>query len=214
MKLMMIVREYDEVLQISVGKILEENFLRGIWSQIKVLKSGPTIEPTAEIPSNSSLFPMLQQIQNVTETSLKSSVLHSNLHSSSKPVGNFDITSKFSKYALNIMKYISKMNKIFPPNDLKSGSTYAHENNETTNSICEIIFERMEALREKGTKPMKQRAFVDLFKLLKKQGFSSMKWSVPNKVRDMNSILQLPSPDLSKVSPLQKQLVNDSEDYF
>ncbi len=212
MKLMMIVKEYDEVLQTSVGKLLEENFLRGIRTQSEVFKSGPTIEPTTEIPSNPSLFPLLQQIQNTTKASFSGNRLHADLRFC-KPVRE-STSSVFSKYTLNIPKYISKMSKIFPSHVLENGSIYAHENNETITSICETIFERIEVLREKGTKPMKQRALVDLFKLLKKQGFSSMKWSVPNEVRDMNSILQLPSPESSKLSQPHQQLINDCEDYF
>ena len=41
---------------------------------------------------------------------------------------------------------------------------------------------------------MKQRALIDLFRTLKSNGLSSLKWSVPLQVREMQHLLQLPDP--------------------
>ena len=174
------------------------------------------LEPTTEIPSNTSLFPLLQPTRNTQEDVKFKCVLP---YQALREIGSYQDMKKqnrsyFSKYVRNMHKYLVKMNTMFPSDLVQVGGTYANEANDIISSVCDTIFDRIESLRGKGTKPMKQRALVDFFKLLKKQGFSSMKWSVPNEVRDMNSILQLPTPNPSRLSQLHRKTLNDSEDYF
>ena len=190
--------------------------MSGIRTQSEILKSGPVLEPTTEIPSNTSLFPLLQPTRNTQEDVKFKCVLP---YQALREIGSYQDMKKqnrsyFSKYVRNMHKYLVKMNTMFPSDLVQVGGTYANEANDIISSVCDTIFDRIESLRGKGTKPMKQRALVDFFKLLKKQGFSSMKWSVPNEVRDMNSILQLPTPNPSRLSQLHRKTLNDSEDYF
>jgi hypothetical protein len=84
---------------------------------------------------------------------------------------------------------------------LSKNTSVAQDGTACTVDIIDTIFARIEGLRDaKTTKQMKQRALVDLFKCLKDQGYSSMKWSVPSQIRDSHQLLQLPVPLISTIS--------------
>jgi hypothetical protein len=44
---------------------------------------------------------------------------------------------------------------------------------------------------------MKERALVDLFKVLKQQGYSSMKWNVPKEIQEMQEIFRIQNPSMN-----------------
>jgi midasin (ATPase involved in ribosome maturation) len=215
MKLMMIVREYDEVLQTSVGKILENNFLRGIRSHGEVTKGTPTVEPVTEIPPSVSIFPALQDEKDIGKDKNHYSVLSDNVEHlrEADRIWTPIEESSSSPYISGMQRYFKKMNQMFTEKSVKP-DTHASKGGETTNLACETIFDRIESLRGKGTKPMKQRALVDLIKYLRKQGYSSMKWSVPKEIRQMNSLLQLPSPTLTGLNGPHAKALEESENYF
>jgi midasin (ATPase involved in ribosome maturation) len=212
-KLMMIVHEYEEVLDMSVGRILEEHFLSGVRSNSEV-GPGATNQPVTQIPSNSSIFPELKDDKSKP----------SNKDSS---VAIFDAIAKLriqkrqwvvpdfypfigNKMILGIPKYAKKMDRLFTA----SGDCHAILGQNNATEICDSIFERVNILREKGTKPMKERALVDLFKLLKKQGYSSMKWCVPREIREMTALFQIRSPSTSKLNAKNAEIVDNAESYF
>ena len=82
--------------------------------------------------------------------------------------------------------------------------------------LSESLFARLEVLRgDKATRTMKQRALVDLFKALKTNGYSSMKWSIPSQMREMINILQLPIPDEEIFSSnFNSASLKEAESYF
>ena len=212
-KLMMIVREYDEVLQTSVGKILEDNFLHGIRSNSEVTNAKYAADPVTEIPSNTSMFPDLQGYMEEKKNIISPSIICEKILNLREKNRNWTSVESDSKYLCGIQRYSKKMNRMFSCKGVKY-ETYASKGYEVANLICATIFERIGSLREKGTKPMKQRALVDLFKYLRKQGYSSMKWSVPKEIREMNCLLQLPSPALKSLSDSCKNALKESEHYF
>lgn len=212
-KLMMIVHEYEEVLDMTVARVLEQNFLSGIRSNSEV-GPGAQNQPVTEIPSNSSIFPDLQDSskkKSVKTTSssdfFKVPFLHSKSH-----VWNVEAESlrNLDKMITSIPKYSKKMDKLFS----SSENCFASDAREVVNDITESIFERINVLREKGTKPMKQRALVDLFKLLKKEGYSSMKWSVPKEIREMPALLQIQSPSSATLDKKIASTLDSAEKYF
>ena len=216
MKLMKIVREYDEVLQINVGRLLEENFLYGIRSHSEVSFGNNVVEPVTEIPSNSSMFPQLLSYEDVgyeNEISYFIQGKFVNLTDENRIWQSVDCNES-SKYIKHIQKYSEKMSKSILPSLCNNKHTYASKGALISKMLCTSIFERIESLRSNGTKPMKQRALVDLLKCLKSQGYSWMKWSVPKEIRDMYSLLQLPSSSLESLRCEYRNSLQESENYF
>jgi len=214
-KLMMIVREYDDVLQSSVGDILEESFLNGIRSNSEVTAGKSNEAPTTEIPSTATIFPDCKGEED-EQSGLKDSALVIpdmivNFRDSNRRwttlEDNFD-----SKYLQNMEKYFKKMSLMFKSKS--NPDSYASRGATDTNFICASIFERIATLRGNGTKQMKQRGLVDLFKYLRKQGYSSMKWSVPKEIRGMNNLFQLSSPAMERLSKKHTKTLQDAERYF
>ena len=207
-KLMMIVHDYEQILHTSVGRILEENFLNGIRPHSDV-GAGPTAQPTTEVPSNSSIFPELQDLKSKTVSkSVDKFVVLRNVKRSWTAIEP-DIISD-NKYISGVKKYGKKMDKLFSSNC----EIHASEGRVCASEICDSVFERIDLLREKGSKPMKERALVDMFKLLKRQGYSSMKWCVPKQIREMNSLFQIKSPDNSSLNSQDGQILESAETYY
>ena len=200
-KLMKFLRDYDEALDTTVLSILEQNFAEGVRSSEQT-QAGDH-EPFTTVPTDYSLFPQLSQENKCTD---KSDVLRppskmqaltfTSKRTSSKVVSPEDwqtagLTESADKYVLKIGHYARRMESIIP----QDASSYAYDAASIATEMTEAIFARITALREpKTTKQMKQRAVVDLFKCLKEQGYSSMKWSVPSNFRDPHAMLQLPTP--------------------
>jgi len=210
-KLMALIREYEAGLATSVASVLEEKFLNGIRSGSFV---GSAQSPVTEMPSIISMFPDLcveksEDKSTCSEHPIRDSLL--NLRSTNISMELTDKSLlKSEKYLVGMSKYYKKMTKIFSN---RSGSI-AKAGYDKVNDFCEAIFERLGILREKGTKPMKHRALVDLFKTLKTNGYSSMKWSVPSEIRDISRLFLLRGPPLSKLSGKSISFANDAESYF
>ena len=73
-------------------------------------------------------------------------------------------------YLANLKKYGLKMAL-----DLKMQGEegWILRGNRTSVSLCNDIFGRIDSLRKKSTRPMKERALVDLFRELRSNGFTT-----------------------------------------
>jgi midasin (ATPase involved in ribosome maturation) len=207
-KLMMIVHDYEEILDTPVLKILEDHFISGIRVNSEV---GPmTSQPTTGIPPNMSMF--LDIIPDNEECS-SGLVLDHNLTSLRAQNRNWVATLSYfdeSKYVLGIPKYAKKMEKLFSSTVTSSASLGSN----MAADICNSVFERIDILREKGTKSMKERALVDLFKALKQQGYSSMKWNVPKEIQEMQEIFRIQNPSLEYLQEHHHKTLKNAETYF
>jgi midasin len=123
------------------------------------------------------------------------------------------LTNLADKFVIRITHYARRMESIIPRQ-----FSHAYDAANVVAEMSIAIFTRINALRlPKTTKQMKQRALVDLFKCLKDQGYSSMKWSVPSNARDPHSILQLPVPSFSNSLSWDKSApttLEKGESYF
>ena len=188
MKLMRFLKEYDEVLEWRVNQILEKNFLYGVRSS-----SESKGECATSIPQKNELFPQYSMKGLNAKSFLKN------------PLNFFDISKKSwtktdfpkgckDKRLLGMEKYFNKLTRLLNTQSF-SFDSYAKYGAKESGFLCDTIFDRIEALREnKVTTPMKQRALVDLFKTLKKQGYSSTKWSISPEIQEARFLLQLPVP--------------------
>lgn len=197
-----------------VSKVLESDFLHGVRSS----SDSPDTQPVTTIPGKEMLFPRLKVYEKENDQLLKAEVkstMHLQNDRKWATVSEDYPVSDAAKHVRNMKKYSKKMQKIIQeaeivPSWAKAGSA------EATN-MCDAIFERIDTLRQKsGTKPVKQRALVDLFKIMKKHGFSSMKWSVPPEIRQMSNILQLPCSRKLFQGSIQSELpsFDSAENYF
>ena len=216
-KLMMLVQEYEEVLHINVGQILEENFIHGIRSNTNLSDNAAS----CEFPSNSTIFP-LAEVDSISSSSIiedndKTTLgKDTNLAFSvgfDEELSFHDIDDNFGdKYIMNRRKYLAKIKRF--SSEYSSIDSSGKIGSDISMDISDAIFERIESLRGKATKPMKQRALVDLFKALKGNGFSHMRWSVPSQLRNMSSILQLPCPKVTHILRENGKPLRESELYF
>ena len=201
-KLMRMMKEYDEVLEWRVNQILEKNFLYGVRSS-----SESESEKATSIPPNNTIFPQLkdQSVDNATEKS--NDLLKFYGKTWVEIQGNERLNDK---YLVGMSKYFNKLTKVLN-GQIFSFDSYAKSGAIEANYLCDAVFDRIAALREpKVTTPMKQRALVDLFKTLKKQGYSNMKWSVSAEIQEARFLLQLPVPT---VNEFDTNLI-DGEKYF
>ena len=211
-KLMMHIREYETGLATTVTSVLEETFLNGIRSGSHVAAAQ---SPVTEMPSNKSMFPdlgveKLEQNSTTSEIPIPDSLM--NLRCKTLSWTLFDEPRlKNEKFLYGMPKYYKKMTNLFSNHP---SNFIAKMGCDKVNDLCEAIFERLDILREKGTKPMKHRALVDLFKNLKENGYSSMKWSVPSEIRDISRLFLLRGPNASKFSGRCFGYAKDSESYF
>jgi len=224
-KLMKFLREYDEVLETDARSILEKDFVRGIRPGTDV--GTTTAEPVTCMPSSQAMFPLAQMTQDNVGDILSVSRncrSFSFLRLSEKKwvSEEFPISqaTEVVRFVPGIKRYFKKMHNLFftpkAARKIPSSPPAATVGSETAGSLCASLFERIESLRgDKTTRPMKQRALVDLFKTLKKNGYSSMKWSVPSQLREMIYVLQLPVPPQHMV-PLKSDAVvlQGAESYF
>ena len=175
-KLMKVLNEYDDALQQVASQILEKEQLQGIVS------NGDDTSCSAEVPSNASMFPHAYEQYSGGKAP----------QSPKEPSPKWQLTTKViseNKRIVNIPRYSIRMSGFLD----KETAISATRGREVANDICESIFDRLESLRGKAsTRPMKERALVDLFQELKRNGFSPMKWSVPEEFQNFGEILQLP----------------------
>jgi midasin (ATPase involved in ribosome maturation) len=212
-KLMKLLRDYDEVLDSSVMSILEQNFVEGIRSTNQA-QAGDH-EPITAIPGNASMFPDLTPAE--IDVSLITPRAKANSTMFLIEVLNDDwastgLLSCTDKYITGIGHYYRRMESVISRN-----VSWANAGASCVADLIEALFSRIETLRnEKSTtKQVKQRALVDLFKCLKEQGFSSMKWSIPSQIRESHQLLQLPIPNIGNVkSKATREALEKGESYF
>ena len=203
-KLMGILNDYDETLLTSASLLLEKERNRGIANEEG---SGDSQSPT--LPPTTVIFPFSssgEQMDGIEEkVGEKASPKQWRAAKPGPPVS----ISRISKMPL----YAERMKEF--ANTIKS-DTWALKGAEAADDLSGGIFERIEALRSKNAaRSMKERALVDLFRELKRNGYSFMKWSVPEEFRKFAEILHLPSPlNVLKKESVRFELIKSSEDYF
>ena len=184
-KLMSILFDYDRVLNLNVMSYIEDELSRGIQSD---LNSG--VENVATIPGPMLLFPL----ESTSDLPLASAALrHPNIGIDANRTWTdaSQISSLQGEYFYKVFQLSVRMNSLIE----KPIGSLPRQGFCVVRDLCETIFERIELLRsEKTTRPMKERALTDLFKELKRQGYSPNKWSTPSEMQRIFELFQLPSP--------------------
>jgi hypothetical protein len=209
-------RDYDKALDTSVLSILENNYAAGVRSSHQI-HAGDN-EPTTIIPGDSVLFPELSHAGTTYGNLVHPPSNDFSLNGSMKDISSDDclaagLVDFVDKYVLKIGHYALRMESM-----TTQKKSHAHDAAFLATDISDAIFKRINSLRQpKMTKQVKQRALVDLFKCLKEQGYSSMKWSVPPNVRVPFDMLQLPMPSFGRTSSWNSCLPSNlerGESYF
>jgi midasin len=209
---MKFLRDYDEVLDSTVMNILEQNFVDGIRASNQT--TAVDHEPITVVPGNTSMFPHLTRTE-IDETALtapgikfdNSKLIMDVIYEDWAAAG---LADSVDKYITGISHYHKRMKSV-----ISKGSSWANSGAVIIVDILESLFTRIESLRDpKATKQLKQRALVDLFKVLKDQGLSSMKWSVPSQIRESHQLLQLPTPSLDDAPLAIRESLEKGESYF
>jgi MoxR-like ATPase len=190
-KLMKILTKYDECLGLNVALLIQEDTCRGVRADAN---SGEDV--TSSVPSESTMFPVSSPEPNRRQEGKHLDSTKSATTTTWVDPGQIDVES--GGHIGKIEKYAKKMFSMARKGTALSDS-WGSIGSDVTSSFCEAIFDRIGALRAKSTRPMKERALVDLFRELKRNGFSSTKWSVPSEARRMEQIFQLPAPSLSGI---------------
>ncbi len=209
-------RDYDKALDTSVLGILENDYAVGIRSCNQI--HAEDHEPTTIIPGDSVLFPELSHVGTTHGALVDPPSKNFSLNESMKDISSDDwlaagLVDSVDKYVLKIGHYALRMESM-----ITHKNSHAHDAAFLANDISDAIFKRINSLRQpKMTKQVKQRALVDLFKCLKEQGYSSMKWSVPSNIRVPFDMLQLPMPSFGSSSPWNSSVPSNlerGESYF
>ena len=210
---MKFLRDYDEVLDSTVMSILEQNFVEGIRSANQT--AAVDHEPITVVPGNLAMFPNLTQAEiDETFSAPRIKMLSDNSNSITEiSAGDWaaaGLEDATDKYITGIGHYNKRMMSV-----VSKSTSWARVGAVAIADFVESIFSRLESLRDaKATKQLKQRALVDLFKCLKEQGFSSMKWSVPYQIRESHQLLQLPAPSLNDAPRPTREMLEKGESYF
>ena len=215
-KLMKFLREYDNVLETDVKSVLERDFVSGIRSGTEV--NGAETEPSTSVPSALLMFPHACPVKKAAPfvaTDRKISLSHLRTFRKTWISTNSGVCTS-SKYVKGLSKYTKRMHSLLNQDGVKSDLSRAKAGCDAADLLSESLFARLEVLRgDKATRTMKQRALVDLFKALKTNGYSSMKWSIPSQMREMINILQLPIPDEEIFSSnFNSASLKEAESYF
>ena len=183
MKLIEILRSFDDEISIKIGSLLELEMNKGIRTA-----SSEANEPCTSIPSDIELFPLKENFP-----------IYFNQHTTLKPTR--ELSSYHRVFAtqdippdsrcFSIDRYTRIMKSFI------DAGTLLHR--ETTESITvvgtfvESIFNRIRHLREsKSSRPMKERGLRDLFQRLKEEGYKETSWSLPHQVRRITEIFASP----------------------
>ena len=207
---MKLLREYDDVLELSVSSILERHLCHGIRSI-----EASNEEPCSSIPAYRVLFPFVEQVSGTTALGSKIAALPL-VTTGIEWADPEEVGILCDKYVSRMGHYARRMSTIVGSKKFKV-SAWAQVGSDNANDLCETIFDRIESLRkENTTKAMKQRALVDLFKTLKNDGYLQTKWSVPPEIREMAQLFQLPGFVKSNSSLTTKECegIRDTERYF
>jgi MoxR-like ATPase len=212
-KLMKLLREYDDVLELSVSSILERHLCNGVRNT-----ETSSEEPCSSVPPSKALFPVVNQ------TPSGGSKLDVSSVDSQSSMDEDRAWADPERAGLNCDKYVSQMAHyarrmtVLLKNQQRDSVPWARVGTENVSELCETIFERIDSLRkENTTKTMKQRALVDLFKTLKQNGFLQTKWSIPEQVREMAHLLQLPGlidTENDILPAMELEALDGAERYF
>eukprot|EP00934_Nitzschia_sp_Nitz4_P000670 Nitzschia sp. Nitz4//scaffold122_size67431//7852//24798//NITZ4_006082-RA/size67431-snap-gene-0.19-mRNA-1//1//CDS//3329534394//670//frame0 len=205
-KLMKILAEVDESLEHNVGILIQEENIRGVRSSAE--SNG---EIATSIPSKSLLFPYVRD-ENETTVHLVAGtrqVIEKGYQWSS--IG--PDTHPQDSHGMKMRKYAKKMEQklISLPQEQPR---WGQKGVDICVDFCDAIFERIESLRTKSTRPMKERALVELFRELRKNGFSALKWSVPRETQQIEKLFQLPSPITNHDTDRCSQTLKKAEKYY
>jgi midasin len=186
-KLMKILAEYDDLLDTNAGQLILQESVKGIRAKVDAHD-----DFCGSVPDQRAMFPLPMDESDDKQQSTESfeenkstdeSHLWTDTSQIQLPSGRINRLPKLAAK----MAAISKSLSVEQTSWVKAGTIVSSE-------LCNAVFERIDALRKGSTRPMKERALVDLFRELKRNGLSSMKWSAPNELRQMKSLLQLPLP--------------------
>lgn len=204
--LMRCLRDYDEILGLNVGVLLDQDLSFGIRSG-----SSAEDEGSASVPTDSIMFPL-------TGKGEKDAIFK---YSPSKFIADERNWTELSlihiptdSYAGKISRYASKIRSLVNEQTLKN--SWSELGTSNAHCICDNIFHRIEVLRaEKTSRQMKERGLVDLFKALKQNGYTNTKLSTPGEIRDTVELFQCPSPTSFPLDGLEDQLkpLTESEKY-
>eukprot|EP00563_Minutocellus_polymorphus_P011097 CAMPEP_0181061420 /NCGR_PEP_ID=MMETSP1070-20121207/22512_1 /TAXON_ID=265543 /ORGANISM="Minutocellus polymorphus, Strain NH13" /LENGTH=5087 /DNA_ID=CAMNT_0023141375 /DNA_START=277 /DNA_END=15540 /DNA_ORIENTATION=+ len=218
-KLMKYLREYDEVLEADVRTVLERDFVSGIRSSTDVPSNGAGVEPVTSMPSAQAMFPLsrTEQHRNAISPDITSRSFVSLRMAKKEWMSVHSELSQDFRFIPGMERYAKKMSSLF--NGCTASERFHSAGKAgamTADTLCTSVFERIESLRsDKTTRPMKQRALVDLFKALKENGYSSMKWSIPAQLKEMIHLLQLPFPPEKHLTrESDKTMYQSAEKYF
>lgn len=186
-KLMKVLAELDECLDLSIGQLIQQEKVKGIRGDVD-----SNTDISTAVPTESAMFPA---VNNIDEKAVSVGRCHdvavSRTHCwTAADELNFTPTNDHIR---RIQKYATKMGKHLVELD-KSGANWATFGAECSSDLCNAVLDRIGTLRAKSTRPMKERALTDLFRELKRHGFTSTKWSVPDQLRNMQELFQLPDP--------------------
>ena len=206
--LMRCMREYDDCLMMNVGQIFDHDLCVGIRSD-----SSSQDESCVSMPSNTQFFPLGRGDSAYSEPAVHCTVSPENkkwTDLTESGIGDFSFVG-------NMKRYANKMERMIKQEGLnKTGwSTLGRD---IVQEFCSDIFHRIDALRgEKTSRQMKERALVDLFRELKRHGYSNTKWATPKEQRQMMHIFQLPLPAVANGGEEVEALsirIRESEKYF
>lgn len=204
--LMRCLREYDGVLEMNVGLLLDKHLCFGIRSE-----SSSQDEVSFSIPKGPMMFPHLKQEESKFEVFCRSSNARERVWTDTSKM-NIQVGS----HATSMKRYTLKMQAML--NDTNSErKSWSNMGTDLVLDFCGDIFHRINSLRhDKATRQMKERALVDLFKELKRHGYSATKWSTPKEQRQMMQQFQLPGPNEHGINDFKDHeiLLQDSENYY
>ena len=208
-KLMKILFEFEECLGLNVGLLIQEETLYGIRSDVNTRGGVCT-----SVPSDISMFPLSRM---VGKESKKSNVKEKFFKMVKKMTWtNVNLMGlRTDSHIGKIAKYAKKMQQMKEKEALLVDSC-AQVGENSASYLCNAIFDRIESLRTKSTRPMKERALVELFRELKRNGFTMTKWAVPNELKCMEQIFQLPKPRLAdpKLKSEEALTLDKAERYY
>jgi MoxR-like ATPase len=207
-KLMRILKEYDEVLELSISGLLERELCVGVRPD-----AASHDQACSVIPGVGALFPLEKSGEPTPIADAPKLGKLSPTRGWTDPVS---IGSTADSYTTRIGHYARKISSFLPAGSGDQQS-WARLGSSEASELCEAVFQRIESLRsEKITRPMKERALVDLFRELKEQGYASTKWSIPKELHRMADIFQVPDP--TKIGPgaqcLEFSTLKSSEKYY
>ena len=207
-KLMKILSEFDKALDLNAGVLIQEDNCSGLRTSVD-----SNDEYCSTFPSFSAIFPM----QGITEsTVVPISALRTCHHCDLIDVNIENISSPATGHSGKILKYVRKMKFLQEQDSGELSNSTVYVAGEVASLFCQSIFDRIEALRANGSRPMKERAFVDLLSELKQNGYSKMKFSTPKELKSIEQLFLLPSLrlDTREMANFANDFVVKGEQYY